>query len=71
MPFKFPELDFEHMVFLESDGHVNCKGWKMNYKPKVCDNNYKSGVIPNMSPTSLFCSQQVRIDQEQRILEKN
>lgn len=59
MPFKFPHLDFELMVFLERNGHVNSQGLKENYKSKDFNCNYKSRVTPNMSPTSLFCPQQV------------
>ena len=54
MPFRFPQLDFEHMEFLESNGCVNSKGLKENYKCKVCNSNYKFRDTSNKSPT-LFC----------------
>lgn len=41
MSFKFPQLDFQQMEFLERNGHVNSKGLKENYKSKICYSNYK------------------------------
>lgn len=70
MSFKFPQPHFQHMELLESNGHVNSKGLKENHKSKVCNSNYKSRVTSNISPTSLFCPQQERIDHEQKMLEK-
>lgn len=59
MPLKFAHLDFELIVFLERNGHVNSQGLKENYKSKDFNCNCKSGITLNMSPTSLFCPQQV------------